>query len=246
MVNSGRFLQAFANIEKRLRRITDCEKSVPFFQVVDRAAERDPVVRRYKDDLKEFADLRNAIVHERTDGHPIAEPHLQVVKGIERIDTLLTSPPKVLPLFRKEVAGVEADWPISRALALMESRSFSQLPVNRSGRFVGLLSANTITRWLGASVKDEIISLSETKVGEVLHHTEDPESHVFLDKDASLFDILASFDDFESRGKPLDAIFLTHSGKVGEVFLGVITMYDIPKILAEIEPASRRPRKAAV
>jgi CBS domain-containing protein len=234
MLNSEKFLQAFANIEKRLRRMTSCKKSVPFFQVIDRAAERDPAVRRYKDDLKEFADLRNAIVHERTDGHPIAEPNSRAVREMERIEVHLTSPPKVLPIFQKEVVGVEVDTPISQAVALMKAGAFSQLPVNRSGRFVGLLTANTVTRWLGASVKDEIVSLTETMVGEVLRHTEDGENHVFLNGEASLFAVLSKFDDFGKRGKPLDAILLTYDGKTERPLLGIITIYDVPKILAEL------------
>jgi len=245
MLNSERFLQAFANIERWIRRITNCEKSVPFFQIVALAAERDPAVRWYQNDLKEFADLRNAIVHERTDGHPIAEPNSQAVKEIERMEAILTSPPKVLPLFRKEVVGVEFDDPVSRALAFMKTRAFSQLPVKRSGRFFGLLSANTVARWLGASVRDEIVSLTETKVGEVLAHTEDPENYVFLNGESSLFDVLTKFDDFESRGKPLDAILLTQSGKSGEQLLGIITVFDVPKIMAKLEAITPRHRRTS-
>ncbi|MBI4525441.1 MAG: CBS domain-containing protein [Deltaproteobacteria bacterium] len=245
MSQSESFLKAFANLEKWLRRLTNSERAVHFYQIVDRAAERDAAARRYRDDLKEFADLRNAIVHERTDGHAIAEPNVRVVDDIQRLEALLTSPPKVVPLFQKKVFSAEDDWPLSRAVRLMETRIYSQLPVNRSNRFIALLTTNTISRWLGAKVGDDIVSISETTVAEVLNHAEDHENHVFFGRNASLFDALAKFDDFEERGKPLDAILITQSGKPTESLIGIITVYDVPKMLAALEPKTRRPRKPA-
>lgn len=245
MSQSEPFLKAFANLEKWLRQLTNSERAIPFYQVVDRAAERDAAARRYRDDLKEFADLRNAIVHERTDGHPIAEPNARVVEDIQRLEALLTSPPKVIPFFQRKVVSAEDNWPLSRAVKLMEARTFSQLPVTSSNRFVALLTANTITRWLGAKAGDDIVSINETTVAEVLNHTEDSENHVFFGRHASLFDALAKFDDFEERGKPLDAILITHGGKATDSLLGIITVYDVPKILRALEPKTRRPRKGA-
>jgi predicted transcriptional regulator len=245
MSQAEQFLKAFANIEKWLRSTTNSDRSVPFYTLVDKVAESHAAARRYMVDLKEFADLRNAIVHERTDGHPIAEPLPRVVQDIERLEALLTSPPKVLPLFQRKVECAEMDWSLSRAVVRMKSRTFSQLPVTRSGRFVGLLTANTIARWLGAKVDNDIVSITGVTVAEVLNHTEDVENHIFLKRDASLFEALASFDDFEVRGKPLDAILITHSGKAADSLLGIITIFDVPKMLALLKPKARRPRKPA-
>jgi hypothetical protein len=79
MTYSGRFLNASAPIEKHLRTIVDGERYVTFAALVDKASAGSAVVRRYRDDLREYGDLRNAIVHERSDGYPIAEPHANVV-----------------------------------------------------------------------------------------------------------------------------------------------------------------------
>lgn len=72
MLNSDRFLNAFSSIEQQLRKITRRGKETRFYQLVDEASASTPAVASYKDDLKEFADLRNAIVHERGDGRVIA------------------------------------------------------------------------------------------------------------------------------------------------------------------------------
>src|SRR4051812_42816091 len=48
---------------------------------------RTPAYGTSDTDLKEFADLRNAIVHERRGGHSIAEPHEKTVRRLEEIPT---------------------------------------------------------------------------------------------------------------------------------------------------------------
>ena len=48
---------------------------------------------------------------------------------------------------------------------------------------------------------------------------------------ATLFDVLARFEDFAPRGKDLNAILMTHNGRPNEVLLGILTLYDLPKVL---------------
>lgn len=75
MLNSERFLNAFNSIEHSLRKLAKKEKGTRFYKLVNIASEHYQIVQHFSNDLKEFADLRNAIVHERTDGHVIAEPN---------------------------------------------------------------------------------------------------------------------------------------------------------------------------
>ncbi len=70
-------------------------------------------------------------------------------------------------------------------------------------------------------------------MAEVLRFSED-EDHVFFGRNATLVEVMERCEDFEQRGKVLDAALLTHSGNAGESLLGIITAHDIPKILAGI------------
>ncbi|UZM99664.1 hypothetical protein OL548_06065 [Lysinibacillus sp. MHQ-1] len=61
-------------------------------------------MKKYEDDLRSYADLRNAIVHHRTSiNYVIAEPHTDVVERIEYIDATLAKPTLVGQMFRKRV-----------------------------------------------------------------------------------------------------------------------------------------------
>src|SRR5919201_3927910 len=93
--SSAKFLDAIAAIETLLRKMSGAGRLVGFYQLVDSAAQRSPSVRRHKDDLKEYADLRNAIVHERSGGRAIAEPHERVVSELRRLAVALANPPRV-------------------------------------------------------------------------------------------------------------------------------------------------------
>jgi hypothetical protein len=148
MMNSRKFLNSFAVIEKHLRELGGADRSVPFYQLVERISLSRPDIRRYRDDLKEYADLRNAIVHERTDGRAIAEPNDVAVSHMQRLETLLLNPPRVLPTFGKAVHSIDVSAPLSKALAFFSPRNFSQVPVTNNGRVVALLTTNTVSRWL--------------------------------------------------------------------------------------------------
>ena len=81
MKNSERFLNAFSKIEKYIRKLIAGDRRATFYALVDDASKKNSAVNTYRTDLKEFADLRNAIVHERTDGHVSAEPRDDTVQS---------------------------------------------------------------------------------------------------------------------------------------------------------------------
>lgn len=230
ILNSDRFLDSFSSIERCLRKITKKGKGVRFYALVDAACKFNHAVGRFRDDLKEYADLRNAIVHERTDGHVIAEPNDQAVEKIKHIASLLLNPPKVIPLFQTEVYTLSVSDPIAKAAKGIFDQSFSQIPIYYGHRFAGLLTTNTVARWLGACVKDDLFSLAETLITHVLSFTEDQNNFSFLSSHATLFDALARFQDWERIGKRLEAILITQNGKPTEPLIGIVTIWDLPKL----------------
>jgi predicted transcriptional regulator len=137
----------------------------------------------------------------------------------------------VLPLFETKVFTISIDDSIGGALKIMTDNSFSQLPIFKRDKFIDLLTNNTISRWLGSCVEEDIFSLRETKIGEVLEYRENPDSYFFLNGDATLSEAMDKFQYFESLGQPLEAILITKAGSTSEPLLGIITRSDFPKLL---------------
>lgn len=234
MKNSDAFLSVFSELEKWLRASIGAEKATSFGSLVESCAKSNAGVRRYKYDLKEYADLRNAIVHERGDGHVIAEPNDMALADFMRIRAVLLEPPKVVPLFQRKVIYRTVDESIGQAVADMRNGSFSQLPILRDGAVIALLTSETVVRWLASELTNELVSLSETPIHKVLLHVENVEHYCKISKNASLHEVVAKFEEFTSRGKDLDAILITESGDEYQKLIGIITVYDLPLILEKL------------
>jgi CBS domain-containing protein len=237
MSNSKRFLHVFALIENYLRELTPKDRRINFYERVDTVGRAKPAVRRFDRDLKEFADLRNAIIHESSDGHVIAEPNERAVQDLERIAELILKPPVVIPLFQTEVVTLAPAAPIAVAVRTMFERSISQLPITNAANnreFVALLTTNTVARWLGAGLGGGDAKLESTTIAEVLRFTEDADNHCFLARDATLFEAVACFQQHETEGRRLDAVLITTNGKSTERIIGTMTIADLPRALKAI------------
>jgi len=232
--NAERFLNAYARIEQALRKIVAPDRFLKFYELVNCAAKSEPIVKEYRSDLLEFGELRNAIVHNRADGRVIAEPDDDAVAAIERIAAHLTAPPRVLPLFKKKVITVASRDPISKAVMLLYRHSFSQLPVTEGGITVGLLTSNTITRWLGKSLENKVYP-GDTAVAEVLEYAEHGDNFKFVGAAATLFEIRDLFYRYYQQGKRLEAVLITSAGSPAEPLEGIITLRDLPLVQKELE-----------
>jgi predicted transcriptional regulator len=227
---TSRYLDAFAKIEKHLRKILDANKYTNFSELVERAIIRDKSVRRLRDPLRALGDLRNFLVHEYSSTQPLAFPSESTVVRIEVIRDELMSPAKLVDLFRHPVATCSPTDPIGVATKKMHDGSFSQLPVYSGNTLIGLLTSETVARWLAGQLADGQGILEERPVEDVMRHEEGTHSYVVMGRLATVDDALSEFDDHMHAGKMLDAIILTQNGKERERPLGIVTATDQPKL----------------
>lgn len=232
--NATRFVDAFHAIEKDLRRRTNAGPDVRFYRLVDLAAPKDALVSRHQVDLKEWADLRNAIVHEQKRRH-IARPFIGTVREIERIAELMRRPPLVRQVLgRQRVQVAESDGPVGNALNVMYHHRFSQMPVYAGSRLMGLLTAETFARFVAASSSASDVPALDTPIADVLPHAEDSRNYEVLSRSATATETLALFDAYEAEGRYLDAIIVTSTGGRTERPTGIVTIFDVPKLQASL------------
>ncbi|MBN2219133.1 MAG: CBS domain-containing protein [Kosmotogaceae bacterium] len=237
MENSERFMHAFRSIEGYLSRFNEDYRIDGFSRSLRDLSKSDKVLRNFLDMLLEFAELRNAIVHTVTeDAKPIAEPHDEVVQEIERIARMLNDPPKVASVFGYEkVATIDVKDSLEKALSIIAEKSYSQIPVYDGGKFMGILTTNTIARWMAGTHEEERTNSRKTRVREVMEYAEEDETVKFVSRKANLFDIVASFGEFSGLGKRLEAIIVTENGRRSETPLHIITIWDVPTIFAVLQ-----------
>lgn len=228
---SSQFLAAFNVIEDWMRHEADAKEEEEFASVLRRLERTDSEVRRHAPELKRLARLRNLIAHNHSNHRPLAVPTQVSIDRIEAIANHFHSPTLLLTLAAKPVEQCEPTDPLGCCVKKMHDGVFSQLPVYDGDSYVGLLTAETIARWLASSfVGDGKGVVGEQTVAEVMRHQEDGENVQFLPRVATVAHALAAFDEFLHRGKRLEAILITNSGRQTEKLLGIVTIQDIPKL----------------
>ena len=191
--NSDKFLSAYNEIDKWMRGKLGAGREESFVAILRRLSKSNELVRFWRTELEELAELRNAIVHQSKNGHVIAEPHDDTVNQIRDISSQLLSPRRVIPMFQANVVSIGSGDSLLDALRRMREGDFSQIPVVDGTKIVGVLTANTISRWLQAYSQAGLVDLADTVVREVLRSVEEDEVFRVTSRSETCYDVLSHF-----------------------------------------------------
>ncbi|MFA1819829.1 CBS domain-containing protein [Virgibacillus oceani] len=224
--NSEKFLTAFTKIEKQLKSRLDNRRDVGFSRSVKILQSSNAIVRRYIDDLLSFAELRNAIVHNKIDmAYAIAEPHDSIVERIERIEKELTHPKLVGSMFNKKVFAFKENDSLVDMLIMFREKDLSKFPIYENNMFKGLLTQKGIAKWLANNATDPQLA-KKTSIKEVLPF-EGENNYKFIASKVSVYRAVELFREQVGRGKRLEALLITKTGMPEEKLEGIITAWDI-------------------
>jgi len=228
--NSSKFLNYFNEIESYLRRTFGYPNETGFTYMINETKKKNNIIHKYYYDLYEFSELRNAIVHHYKK-IIIAEPNDSVITQISKISELLKNPPKVRELLKNKtsISTLGPDNFLKDFLDIMIKNNYSQIPIVEDKNVLGLLTSNTITRFLGINTNNDFSELLNEKLLNILKYTE-YKNYDFIQIDSSVFNIINKFEEFLSRGRFLDALLVTQNGKNNESLMGIITSWDLQSV----------------
>lgn len=234
---SSQFLDYFNAIETWMRDQLKAPEEEDFGSCLRKLQRKHGGVNRNINELKRFARLRNFITHNHQCHRPLLLPTQWSLDEIKRIRELLLSPPSILEFAAKPVDQCSPTDLLGTCIKKMYEGLFSQIPFHDGSQFTGLMTADTIARWLASEfIGDGKGIVGESSISEIMKFQEESDHLIFLRKNASVFDALSGFDEFLHRGKRLEAILITNSERQTEPLLGIITVYDIPKLNKAINP----------
>lgn len=226
--NADTFLSAYNRIDQHLNRWKETEDYIPFASLVNYFSKRNAVVKRFQNDLLEFAELRNAIVHNRVmPNYIIAEPHEKTVEHILNIEAELTRPKLVIPAFSRYVQTFHLDDTLASLLAIVKEKEFSQFPVYGNSGFKGLLTPRGITQWLSSHINEEHLNLNGTTIGEVLAVEVRKDHYKFINRITTVHQAVDMMKGNPSSSFRPEAILITENGTPDEKLLGIITPHHI-------------------
>jgi len=223
------FVQLYNQLDSHLHRLTGSPPEETFASVVKKAANSGhSAVKAMRHTLVEYGDLRNAIVHDPKyrASEIIADPRPEVIRDLQRLVDLVTSPPRLMSGLHGEPQVFSEDDPLISVLHYMRDHDFSQVVV-RSKSTLGLLTANGIAGWLTDFAEASGFLVTEGLVSHALRY-EQPGVFTLMKRDATLFDAYEFFSRTpkEGEGRPA-AVLVTHSGKASEAPLRIATPWDV-------------------
>lgn len=230
MDNANRFLEAFSIIEQSCKEITKEDRYIKFYILLQRAAAISPVVRYYQQEIEEYADLRNAMIHQRTkNGKVIAIPVDEAVEEIEKIARLLSHPPMIKDYFLKEVKGCGKEEDIFEVYRQMSELSTGKYPIMKNGCFEGLLTLEMILEWAMGRKENQSVSVKD------VFKPQKNEKVYFLSKNATVLEALDLFEVAMKKGFTLLAILITENGSKEERLEGILTVADYPRLIQLVD-----------
>ena len=227
MTRAEEFIQLFNRLSDHLMRVTGRNHDYSFSALVDRAAERNLAVRAEAQQLKDYGDLRNAIVHHRAfPPEIIAEPSAKALADFDSLVERVLSPRLLIPAFSAQVRPFSTGQKLLDALRYMGENDFSQIIVRESGK-LRLLTVEGIAHWVERQTDDPIIDVSDATVNEALRF-EGSGGFRIMKRSDTVYEARETFTGALERKQPrIFALIVTENGKATEKPLGIVTPWDL-------------------
>lgn len=224
---ADRFIQLYNELSHLLQEKVGATHYLPFYELVQRAAKDDALIRKWNGRLRTIGDLRNIIVHHRD--YPrevVAQPNEKLVDEFARFVEEVKAPTRLLPTFQRDLRIFSPDEPLREALNFMRHHDYSQVVVEYQHRF-RLMTTEGVARWLEEQVVHDLISLEEARIEDVLPFDSD-DAAVALGREHTIYDAHMAFAEAIDQGLPrLFAILITERGSLIEKPIGIVTPWDL-------------------
>ena len=233
MSNAIDFISAYNTIDSRLRAIYRGKGNLQFSDLVRRCAEFNNTVRKYEDDLLLCARLRNVIVHESKKDRIIAEPCDDLTRLIGHVAELLSMPPRLSVLREKNVTGIDAEATLAAAFVRIAQTNYSNLPVYRKDRMIGILNNRRVVRVVGQALErgDDVDVFLQTPCSQILQAEDMNRFYRVLGRSDTVQEAIDAFED----NRKLLAVVVTESGDAGDRIVNLLTSADIPMLIRILE-----------
>ena len=233
MSNAVEFISAYNTIDARMRVNYRGKGNLQFSDLVRRCAQFHKTIRKYEEDLLLCARLRNVIVHESRKDRIIAEPCDELTLLICHVAELLQSPPRLSALKEKKVACLNADATVAEAIETISRTNFSNIPVYRGKRLVGVINNRRIVRVIGQTLQQggAVEDCLHFPCSDVLHEDDMIRFYRVLGRQNDVQDAIEAF---ESNRKLL-AVLVTNSGNPDGEIVNLLTSADLPMLIRLLE-----------
>ena len=201
----------------------DRDGQLPFGKLISRFERNHPY---WKDghDLRKLAQVRNVLVHHIGRRDLLSIPTADALTRLETIHALMQTPTPAVAKCGREVTTLSTSNSLMDALALVDSKNYSQFPIYDSGQFCGILTENNIASWLASVRLDPNLHerIKGARVSELLEREPSDPRAKFFRGEAPLAEVLWAF----HVNPALEVAILTDDGNPDGALVGIATQWD--------------------
>ena len=193
--------------------------------------ERRPEFKRIKSELGYCREVRNLLQHKpKVAGSFAVLPSDSMLALLRQTVDKVANPPLAMDI-AVPIASVfckAMEDPVKPAMAEMQRRVFTHIPILDRGVVVGVFSENTVLACLldGAVVLDENTRFSDLKAYLPMDRHR-AETFRFVRQNTSAVQVGDLFERAVARQERVGLVFITRSGRSDEPLLGIISAWDI-------------------
>jgi predicted transcriptional regulator len=228
--NSEVFIDLFTEIEQKLKEVCGDTFHSNFSELLRKARNLSPIAQQYANDLREYAQLRNAIIHTRRENFIIAEPHNDVINEIRHIRNLLYNPPRVSSIIKGVAYIASPKTPIMEVMEVFAKKGFMRCPVLDGNKIICLVTAKTLARWIITKPTN-----FQNATLESIIPFADPDDYIVVGANSDIVSLIGQFKNSMQKGKYLQAVLVTQHGRPEGPLIGILTPSDLPKLMEIVE-----------
>lgn len=233
--NSTRFLTIYNEIDNYMRKELKEKDYMGHTDLIIKMIKKNNFVFKYYfDDLKKYAKLRNAIVHnpDQRIADPLAEPHINIVENYQDILNKVLSPPLAIDkiaILEDKIFTTTLNSSALKVMNIMIENNYSHTPVIKKNELIGVFSMSTVFTYI--EKRRDVIIDETTRISEFIdyipikEHTS--ESFVFSPKNITVVEVQEIFRKQFINNNRIVAIFITENGHKDEKILGLITPWNL-------------------
>lgn len=222
------FLDKYRQLEDAVRTVYDLDDRDSVSHYLSSSSK----FYRYREDIRYCQDVRNLLSHKRKiNGSYAVEPSQAMLDFISALIKKVRNRPMCcdIQIGFGDVFWQPLDGNVKQTIRVMRQKQYTQVPVLKNGRVVGVFDENSVFSYLARSEESVVSDTLEFRdICEFISLDERENTQFVFFKNKSYVDELE--DEIEAafrQGKRIGMAFITANGRHDEKLLGIITPWDI-------------------
>lgn len=234
MTRAEEYRIEFNKLETMLKKRANARSEESISSVVSSLVNihKDCVVRQFERDIRQFIELRNAIIHQSTD-RAIAEPYEETVTALRQLVVNIEQPKTAWDIATTELIKVELDDNLSEVVKKMAQMHITSLPIVEDKRVIGFVSESTVVKIVDKAFEHGGALIDEAKIKDVAYdkpYGDDSDVYAYVTRKVTVYEIEDMFNNAIKKGQRLLAVLVSDKGDASATPLGIITAWDLHKI----------------